>query len=367
MRTAIAIAVAGLTACAAVPKPQELQTLEGLKGESRYAAAQKRAPALVAESEKLLAQSSREWQAKDLDDSRRDALMGAIKLNTAYALVEQDQAKARSQAAQAETARVQEEYGRVAKELATAEEQVALLKKLAGAKEELGQQQVKGQAADKLRAAELALKNADTVNASTHAQADYQSATDLLARAGTELKAGNFPAAAALADQSKARAEQAFLFAKPVYRQGEQTLADRARTEALTRDASVLNGATVKVDRLGEMQRLRVILAGLFVGKSTMVGPGRDRPLDDVAVLLKKYPEYTVQVVGHASPPGGHDQLVAVSLARAQSVYAALVSRGVDAKRAMVTGQGPDDPLVPGKSVAARAQNSRVEVVFLYK
>ncbi len=194
MRTAIAIAVAGLTACAAVPKPQELQTLEGLKGESRYAAAQKRAPALVAESDKLLAQSSREWQAKDLDDSRRDALMGAIKLNTAYALVEQDQAKARSQAAQAETARVQEEYGRVAKELATAEEQVALLKKLAGAKEELGQQQVKGQAADKLRAAELALKNADTVNASTHAQSDYQSATDLLARAGTELKAGNFPA-----------------------------------------------------------------------------------------------------------------------------------------------------------------------------
>ena len=73
-------------------------------------------------------------------------------------------------------------------------------------------------------------------------------------------------------------------------------------------------------------------------------------------------------MVGHTDSRGLHDQLVAVSLARAQSVYAALVSRGVEAKRAMmVTGQGPDDPLVPGKSVAARAQNNRVEVVFLYR
>ncbi len=368
MRTAIAIAVAGLTACATVPKPQELQALEGLKGDGRYAAAQKRAPALVTESEKLFARSSQEWGSKDLEGSRRDALMGSIKLNTAYALVDQDQARARGQAAQAETGRAQEEYGRLAKDLGALEEQVALLKKLAGAKEELGQQQVKSQATEKVRAAELALKNADTVNASTHAQADYQSAADLLARAGTEMKAGNYAPAAALADQAKARAEQAFLFAKPVYRQGEQTMADKARTEALTRDASALSGAAVKVDRLGEMQRLRVILSGLFVGRSTMVGAGRDRPLDDVAALLKKYPEYTVHVVGHTDSRGLHDQLVAVSLARAQSVYAALVSRGVEAKRAMmVTGQGPDDPLVPGKSVAARAQNNRVEVVFLYR
>jgi len=367
MRTAIAIAAVGLTACAAVPKPQELLALEGLKGDARYAAAQKRAPALVADSDKLLAQSGKEWQSKDLDDSRRDALMGSIKLNTAYALVEQDEARARARVAQAETATAQEEYARLAKELATAQEQVSLLKKLAGAREELGQQQLKTQAADKVRAAELALKNADTVNASTHAQADYQGAADLLARAQAELKGGNAGAAAALADQARSKAEQAFMFAKPVYRQGEQTMADKARTEALTRDASVLNGATVKVDRMGEMQRLRVILAGLFVGKSTMVGPGKDRPLDDVAALLKKYPEYAVQVVGHTDSRGLHDTLVAVSLARAQSVYAALVSRGVEAKRAMVTGQGPDDPLVPGKGPTARAQNNRVEVVFLYK
>ncbi len=368
MRTAIAIAVAGLTACATVPKPQELAALERLKGESRYAAAQKRAPALVSESDKLLAQSGKEWEAKDLEASRRDALMGSIKLNTAYALVDQDQARSRTQAAVAETARAQEEYDRLAKDLGALEEQVALLKKLAGAKQELGQQQLRSQATEKVRAAELALKNADTVNASTHAQSDYQGAADLLEKAGAEMKAGNYGPAAALADQAKVKADQAFLFAKPVYRQGEQTMADKARTEALTRDASALSGATVKVDRFGELQRLRVILSGLFVGKSTMVGPGLDRPLDAVAALLKSYPEYTVQVVGHTDSRGLHDQLVAVSLARAQSVYAALVSRGVDAKRAsVVTGQGPDDPLVPGRSMAARTQNNRVEVVFLYK
>ncbi len=368
MRTASAIAAVSLAACATLPKPQELQALEGLKGDARHAAAQKRAPALVTESDQLFARSSKEWESKDLEASRRDALMGSIKLNTAYALVDQDQARARTQAAVAEAARAQEEYDRLAKDLRALEEQVVLLQKLAGAKQEPGQQQLRSQATEKVRLAELAMKHADTVNASAHAQADYQGAADLLERAGAEMKAGNYGPAAALADQAKVKADQAFLFAKPVYRQGEQSLADKARTEALTRDASALAGATVKVDRFGEMQRLRVILAGLFVGKSTMIGAGRDRPLDDVAALLKKFPEYTVHVVGHTDVRGVHDQLVAVSLARAQSVYAALLSRGVDAKRAaMVTGQGPDDPLVPGKSIAARNQNNRVEVVFLYK
>jgi outer membrane protein OmpA-like peptidoglycan-associated protein len=367
MRTAIAIVAVGFCACAEVPKPQELAALEGLKGEGRYAAAQKRAPELVAQSDSLLAESRREWQARNVDDSRRDALMGSIKLNTAYALVDQDQAKARAKAIQAESAVAQEEYARLTKDLAGMNEQVALLKKLAGTRKELGQEQLKAAAIEKVRAAEVALRNADTVNASVHAEDDYRSASDLLARAGTELKAGDFAAASASADQARSKAEQAYLFAKPIFRQGEQNMAGKARTEALTREASAIDGATVKVDRSGGMQRLRIIMSGLFIGKSTMLAPGKEDRLEVVAGLLKKYSEYAVQVVGHTDSRGAHDQLVAVSLSRAQSVYAALVARGVDPKHALVTGQGPDDPLVPGKSSTARAQNNRVEVVFLYR
>lgn len=368
MRTAIAIAAAlALAACATAPKPQELQAFEKLKGqENLYAAAQKRAPELVADSDKLFAKSRKEWESNDLDESRRDALMGSIKLRTAYALVEQDQARERIQANHGEMARAQDEYARVAKDLSAANEQVALLQKLASAKEQLGQEQVRGRATEKVKAAELALKSADTVNAGKNAQAEYQGAAELLERARGEMKAGNYAAASASADLAKTKAEQAYALSRPIFQQTEQTMADKALAETLTRDASALGGVTVKVDRRGDMQRLRIVMSGLFRGRSTMVESSQDGVLDQVAALLKKYPSYPVQVIGHTDARGRHDQLVAVSMARAQSVFTALVFRGVDPKRATVSGQGPDDPIVRGTSPAARAQNNRVEVIFLY-
>ncbi len=375
MRTAIAIAALGFTACAsAPPKSQELQNFEQLKTRDAYSAAQTRAPELVLESNKLFAKSRKEWESNDPEESRRDAIMGAIKLSTAYALVEQDQARAKVQTTQSELAKAQEEYSRLAKDLAAANEQIALLQKLAASNEqqqklsqELTQEQGRAQATDKVKAAEFALKNAEGVDAARNAPTEYQAATELLERARAETRAGSFIAAATSADQAKAKAEQAHAVAQPLFQQGQQVTADKTRTEALTRDASVLSGVGVKMDRRGEMQRLRMVLAGLFTGRSTVLPANRDDVLDGVAGLLKKYPNYAVQVIGHTDSRGKHDELVALSLARAQSVYSALITRGVDPKRALVSGQGPDDPIVAGKSTAARAQNNRIEIIILYK
>jgi flagellar motor protein MotB len=55
-----------------------------------------------------------------------------------------------------------------------------------------------------------------------------------------------------------------------------------------------------------------------------------------------------------------------LSNARAQAIYEALVAKGVDAKRLMVSGQGPNEPLVSNRTAADRARNNRVEIVFLY-
>ena len=53
-----------------------------------------------------------------------------------------------------------------------------------------------------------------------------------------------------------------------------------------------------------------------------------------------------------------------MSGARAQSVYDALVTRGVDVRRMMASGQGGAEPIADGRN---RASNFRVEVVFLYQ
>jgi outer membrane protein OmpA-like peptidoglycan-associated protein len=326
----------------------------------------------VSQSEQLLQKSEQEWRSKDLEESRRDALMGQTKLKTAYALVEQDQNKARVDAASTELARTEQEYARTAKDLAMTNDAIGLLKKVAAGSAERARmtQQIEGEARrtaaqQKVADAELALKNADAVNASTYAAADYTSAKDSIDRARMEMKQNNFTAASTSADLAKERAEHAAATAKPQHDQAEAGRDSKARTEELSRDAAALPGTTVRLERKGEVQRLILPYTKLFARKMTTITPGTDDVLDGVAGLLKKYATYPVQIVGHTDNRGHKDGLLALSQARAQAVYNALVSRGIDAKRMTATGMGPDEPVSDNKTVSGRAANNRVEVVLI--
>jgi outer membrane protein OmpA-like peptidoglycan-associated protein len=361
-----------LAGCAAAPKPPELEAFEKLEAQtSPVERARKRSPELVGDADVLFEKSRKEWQSKDLEESRRDALMGSIKLKTALALVAADSAKARIQSADAAYAKSEEEYGRLAKELATLQEQINLLEKLveargAAASEKANAAKVREEAIarEKVAAAELAIKSADIVDAANQAKVEYTSATDLLARAQTELKQSNWAAASTSAEMARAKAEQATQAARPGYERSEQNKSDKTRDEALSRDASALPGVQVRLDRRGEVQRLVLPLRGMFKAKATTLAVGSDLTLDQVAALLKKYPSYPVHVVGHTDSRGRHDELVARSLARAQSLESALVTRGVDDKRLKVSGLGPDEPVADNKG-AGRDLNNRIEVVFI--
>ena len=61
-----------------------------------------------------------------------------------------------------------------------------------------------------------------------------------------------------------------------------------------------------------------------------------------------------------------HDKLVTLYETRAQAVFAALVSRGVESKRLMPSGVGSDEAIEDNRTSAGRAKNNRVEIVFLY-
>jgi outer membrane protein OmpA-like peptidoglycan-associated protein len=360
-----------LIACASAPKPAELESLEKLRTQSNLAMAQKRSPDLTGDSDALYNKARTEWQDKNLEESRRDALLSSIKLKTALAFAEQDQAKARIAKADGELARSEAEYAQVAKELATANEQIALYRKLGEArtsaandKAKLAEEQTRAATQNKVTAAELALRSADLVNAAHYAKDLYGSAKDLLDRANNEMKANNFVAAATSADMAKAKAEEAGKAARPEYEQSEQKKTDKARDEALSKDASSIPGVQVRLERRGDAQRMILPLAGFAKGSSALMA-GDDK-LDAIAGLLKKYPTYSVQIVGHTDSRGKKGELMALSLARSNSVFNALVSRGCDPKRFMVSGSGSDEPIADNKSAGGRLQNNRVEVVFLY-
>ena len=72
-----------------------------------------------------------------------------------------------------------------------------------------------------------------------------------------------------------------------------------------------------------------------------------------------------VQVEGHTDSTGNAKKNKKLSQARASSVVAALVERGIGRSRLVPVGFGPDRPLDPAKNKAAYEKNRRVEFNFL--
>jgi outer membrane protein OmpA-like peptidoglycan-associated protein len=74
-----------------------------------------------------------------------------------------------------------------------------------------------------------------------------------------------------------------------------------------------------------------------------------------------------VQLIGHTDGTGGRDANLVLSQARAQAVYNALISKGIEAKRFVVSGLGATKPVGNNRTAAGRDQNNRVEIVLLYQ
>ena len=84
--------------------------------------------------------------------------------------------------------------------------------------------------------------------------------------------------------------------------------------------------------------------------------------LNDVVTILKDNPTYRVNIDGHTDNTGKADKNQTLSEARAASVKAYLVSKGIDESRLTSTGYGQDKPVADNKTAAGRAKNRRVEM-----
>jgi outer membrane protein OmpA-like peptidoglycan-associated protein len=370
------VALAGLAGCATPPKPPELEAFERMRADPAVQAAAKRTPDLVSSSDRLMTRAREQWQDNELSEARSSALLGQIKLKHALAEADQENARQRIASAETEIRTAQEEYARVQRELNAVNEQVNLLKRLqesTAERQKLAQQitteQARAQASDRISEAELAVKTADTVNASSHAREAYAAAVDNLARARQEMQHGNSQAAEMNAQMAKAKADEATSVAKPLYEQEAQAAENKARAEALARDAAAIPGIIVRREARGSLQRLVIPLPAerLFVKRGTSVAREKETGLDPIATLLKKYSSYPVQIVGYTDNRGRAGEQLAFSLARAESVFSSLALRGVDAKRMVVSGQGAADPIADNRTATGRAANNRIEIVFLYQ
>ncbi|MBI5549178.1 MAG: OmpA family protein [Deltaproteobacteria bacterium] len=87
--------------------------------------------------------------------------------------------------------------------------------------------------------------------------------------------------------------------------------------------------------------------------------------LNQVADVLKGHGEISsVAIEGHTDNVGKRDYNLKLSQARAESVRAYLIKRGVDGNRLKAAGYGPDRPAGPNLTEASRANNRRVEFMI---
>ncbi|MDU9004090.1 OmpA family protein [Sedimentitalea todarodis] len=102
-----------------------------------------------------------------------------------------------------------------------------------------------------------------------------------------------------------------------------------------------------------------------FATDSADVTPSLRADIGRVAQNLLRYPDSTVQVVGHTDSTGDATYNLGLSLRRANSVASILQNGGVSSGRINTYGKGEEQPLASNLTAEGRAQNRRVEIVVI--
>lgn len=102
-----------------------------------------------------------------------------------------------------------------------------------------------------------------------------------------------------------------------------------------------------------------------FDTDSYTVRPALRSDLEKVASHLVRYPQSSVQVVGHTDSDGEADYNQGLSERRANAVADILQAGGVTYDRISSIGRGENDPIASNLTAEGKAQNRRVDIVVI--
>lgn len=89
--------------------------------------------------------------------------------------------------------------------------------------------------------------------------------------------------------------------------------------------------------------------------------------LDQVVNVMRKYPDFSLAIIGHTDNQGNAEANMRLSLNRAQVCYDYLIARGIGPSRLSFQGMGATQPLTSNNTPEGRAMNRRVEFLLSVK
>ena len=122
-----------------------------------------------------------------------------------------------------------------------------------------------------------------------------------------------------------------------------------------------------------QLKKFTGVIAGInFKTNSADLLPASNKTLDKAVAVLKEFPDLKLEIQGHTDDQpikkgSKYADNQALSQARAESVKAYFVNKGIEDPRLTAVGYGESVPVIPstglkgGKLNAARAKNRRVE------
>lgn len=104
-----------------------------------------------------------------------------------------------------------------------------------------------------------------------------------------------------------------------------------------------------------------------FDTASTTLTPESNPTVTNLIVIMKCFPNMTVQLEGHTDNTGDPEANKKLSVDRAEAVKALLVAGGIDAARINTAGWGQEKPIASNDTEEGKAKNRRTELVVTKK
>lgn len=262
----------------------------------------------------------------------------------------------------AERAQLEKDFAQAEKQLKLAKSSLERTRQVIALEGTVADSKEVAAAREKIAEALDALKQAQAVDADTHAPEKFATAEAKLKASTDALGNGKPNDSMTFAIEAKAAADAARKEASPKH---ESTSADQAklnRQKALFDALAAVSGAERSMVEGG----VQITIVEAFAAKGGVsIQPAMVASFDKLAGVAKEYKDFSLVIEGHTDTKGNNSKNLQLSESRAQSVMSHLAGQGVPPDRMRAVGKGEAEPVAKNTTPDGRAKNRRIVILFV--